>query len=354
MEFRFAAPLFWLAVLPLVAVTLWCVRRQPRTMLYSSSRLLSDLPITIVQRLNRSLPWIRMASWILIAAALARPQSGQREYRLETEGIAIMSAIDRSGSMLALDFEIESERVDRLAAVKHVLRNFVTGGADLPGRPFDLIGLVTFGGYAEGRVPLTLDHLALINELDKVEVAQPIYDDDGRVLNASFLQEEQATAIGDAVALSVERLRENNAKSKIVILLSDGESTAGLLSPEDAAVLAAKFDIKVYSIGIGTTGRAPFPVQDAFGQVAYTTRSVKLDEASLKQLSERTGGQYFNARDTQTLADVYAEIDQLEKSLAEGQVYIDYEELFPWVLVPGLTLLMLEIVLRATWLRSWP
>jgi len=297
---------------------------------------------------------MRLSGLVLVVVALARPQAGLSEFRIQTEGIAIVMCLDRSGSMEALDFELNNERVNRLTIVKQVFRDFVVGKDALRGRPDDLIGLVTFGGFAEGKAPLTFDHGALLEVLDSVEIPQPIYDSEGNILNERFLQEERATAIGDALALAVDRLKASNAKSKVIILLSDGENTAGIVDPAMAAETAKTFGIKVYAIGIGTTGRVPFPVVDQYGRRAYVAQMVRLDETTLKMIADVTGGRYFSAQDTETLKNVYSEIDKLEKSVSEGTMYSEYRELFRWWLLPGLALIVTETVLRSTRFRSWP
>lgn len=354
-DFRLAEPWWLVLMVPLCAATLFAIRRDRQySVLYSSARLLRDLPVTFAQRIKRLLPWIRFLGLLLVVVAIARPQSGLRTFRLTTEGIAIVMCLDRSGSMEALDFELKGERVNRLAVVKQVFRDFVAGNDRLEGRPNDLIGLVTFGGFAEGLAPLTLDHGALLEILETVQIAQPVYDSNGRVINERFLREEQATAIGDAVTLSVDRLKASSAKSKVIILLSDGENTAGIIDPADAAETARTFGVKIYAIGIGTTGRVPFPVTDAYGRRAYVSQVVRLDDTTLRMLADKTGGQYFNAQDTPALNRVYAEIDKLEKTSAEGTVYSEYRELFTWLLLPGLALLFGDVILRCTRFRSWP
>ena len=307
-----------------------------------------------MQRVKRLLPGVRLAGLLLIVFALARPQRGLQEFRVQTEGVAIEMCIDHSGSMQALDFQIDSQRVNRLEAVKKVFEDFVDGGGDLPGRPDDLIGLISFGGFAEGKAPLTLDHGALLEVLKTVDIPRPIRDARGRVINERFLQEEMATAIGDAVAMAVDRLKDSSAKSKVVILLSDGENTAGVATPEEAAKAAKAYEIKIYSIGVGSTGRAPFPAVDLFGREVLQARNVRLDEATLKMMAETTGGLYFNAQDMQSLERVYAEIDKLEKTISEGRMYTEYVELYPWFLLGGLGLVVSEIVLSATRFRSLP
>ncbi|MBI2479852.1 MAG: VWA domain-containing protein [Planctomycetia bacterium] len=291
---------------------------------------------------------------LLVVVALARPQHGLKDFQIQTEGISIVMCIDRSGSMQALDFQLGGNRVDRLEAVKAVFHDFVAGNGRLPGRPDDQIGLVAFGGFAEAKAPLTLDHGALLDVLETVEIPQPVYDREGNVINLRFLDEERATAIGDAVALAVERLRDSQAKSKVIILLSDGENTAGAIAPEEAAKAAESFGIKIYAIGVGTTGMAPFKMLDPFGRERLFQQPVKLDEAALKMLAGTTHGRYFNAKDTNALEDVYHHIDRLEKTQLEGRLYTEYRELFQWWLLPGLALIVTELSLRCTRFRSLP
>jgi Ca-activated chloride channel family protein len=354
-ELRFADPLWLLMSLPIALATWFAIRHEQRgSLLYSSVRLLQDLPVTLAQRVKRLLPWLRFGGLMLVAAALARPQHGLSDFRIRAEGIDIIMCIDRSGSMQALDFEVAGEPVDRLEAVKKVFRDFVTGNRKLPGRPDDAIGLVSFGGFAEAKAPLTLDHGALLEVLASVEIAQPIYDAEGNVINRRYLEEERATAIGDAVAQAVDRLKDSQAKSKVIVLLSDGENTAGVIEPADAAKAAQSFGIKIYSIGVGSNGRAPFRMIDPFGREQLVAQDVRLDEEALKLLADTTGGQYFNARDTQALEAVYAEIDKLEKTMTEGRLYTEYSELFQWFLLPGLALVVLEVGLRCTRFRSLP
>ncbi|MCP4170256.1 MAG: VWA domain-containing protein [Fuerstiella sp.] len=352
--FRFGSPWAWLLLIPFAAVVVVQRRREQPAALYSSVQLLKSLPVTYAQRVRRILPAVKLAGLILVIGALARPQLGREEFRIRTEGIAVQMCIDRSGSMQALDFPVDGRQVDRLTAVKSVLQKFVAGNDDFSGRPDDLIGLVAFGGFATALCPPTLDHGALLEVLRSVEIPMPIRDDKGRVINERLLQEEQATAIGDALALAVDRLKDLDSESKVIVLLSDGENTAGVISPEDAAEAAAQFGIKIYAIGVGTTGMAPYSGVDIFGRSVLQPQRVRLDEATLKMLAERTGGQYFNAQDTETLEYVYAEIDQLEKTEVEGRLYTEYREVFGFPMVSGVLCVLACIILDATWLRSLP
>ena len=364
--FRFQDPLWLLLLIPLIVLGMAAVRRQRRAaVLYSDASLLATLPKTMALRLKRLLPWVRLLGMALVVAALARPQRGLSEFRIRTEGIAIQMCIDRSGSMMAMDFHLDGEQVNRLEAVKSVFADFVTGGGLLPGRPDDLIGLIDFGGHANSKCPLTLDHGALLEVVDTIKIAplrQTLQDEKQlrrmpQELQARLVQQlemEQATAIGDAVTLAIDRLKDIEAKSRAIILLSDGENTAGVVAPAEAAEAAKAFGIKVYAIGVGSTGWAPFPMQDIYGRTVLQKQRVRLDEATLEMMAETTGGRYFNAQDTQALENVYAEIDKLEKTVSEGRLYTEYRELFQWAIFPGLALILLEIVLSCTRFRSLP
>jgi Ca-activated chloride channel family protein len=354
-DFRFQQPWWLMALIPLALVVLVTLRQDKRGAIwYSSTALLSSLPTTWSQWVRRGLPALRLIGLALIVVAMARPQHGLRDFRVRKDGIAIMMCLDRSGSMSALDFQLDGNRVNRLEAVKRVFRDFVIGNDQLAGRPDDLIGLVSFGGFAEGRSPLTLDHAALEQVLETVDIPRPIYDAAGNVINERFLAEEQSTAIGDAVTMAVDRLRESKSKSKVIILLSDGENTAGVVQPKDASLAAKEFGVKIYAIGVGSTGRAPFAGVNMFGRTVMVNRNVTLDEKTLKMLADTTGGRYFNARNTEALSEVYGEIDKLEKTVSEGRLFTEYRELYQSLVLWGLGFIMLELVLRCTRFRSLP
>jgi Ca-activated chloride channel homolog len=355
MGFRFQDPLWLLLLAPLLAIGWWNGRRRPAAVVYSNIDILKTLPRTAAQRVRRLLPWVALAGLALLTVALARPQRGREEFLTRAEGIAIEMCIDRSGSMQAMDFEIKGEPVTRLAIVKKMFRQFVDGGDGLNGRRDDLVGLVDFGGFAEAKCPLTLDHAALDQLLDTVKVAQPMIDAQGNMINRNLLQEDQSTAIGDALALAVDRLKESKAKSRVIILLSDGASNSGVMSPEEAANIAKTFGIKVYTIGIGTTsGTAPMQALDAFGNTVMMQIQADLDEETLKMIADTTGGQYFNAQSTQSLKEIYATIDKLEKTASQDRRYSQYGELYEYPLLPGLLLLLGHVVLVCTRFRTLP
>ncbi|MBN1852680.1 MAG: VWA domain-containing protein [Pirellulales bacterium] len=352
---QFQNPMWLFLLVPVLVLGWLAIRRQRQTaILFSDVGLLRSLPKTMALRMKQWIPWLRILGFALIIIALARPQKGKEEFRIRTEGIAIQMCIDQSGSMQAMDFQLDGERVNRLDAVKDVFRDFVAGKGDLPGRPDDLIGLIAFGGYPDAKCPLTLDHGALLQVLNQVEIPQPILDHQGRIINMQLLQEEMNTAIGDAVVLGVDRLKDVPAKSRVLILLSDGENTAGVVEPDQAAEMAKTFGIKIYTIGVGSTGMAPFPEIDVFGRKYLTQRPVRLDEKTLTMLATATGGKYFHARNTEALNHVYREIDQLEKTPSEGRLYTEYREWYQYAMFPGLSLILLEIVCVCTRFRSLP
>lgn len=357
MTIRFQDPLWLVLLVVLTVIGVVAIRRQRRVaVLYSDVSLLKALPATMALRIKRALPWVRLGGLAMVIAALARPQQGIEEFRIHTEGIAIQMCIDRSGSMAALDFNVDGQQVDRLAVVKRVFRDFVMGNGKLPGRPDDLVGLVTFGGYVEPKCPLTLDHGALVQVLDEVEIPHPIFDGRGQEINRRLWQEDSQTAIGDALALAANRLKNAKAASRVIILLTDGEQTAGVLKPIEGARIAKTLGIKVYTIGIGTNGVVliPDPYTDEFGRRVLRRQVFPLDEQTLKQIADTTGGKYFNAQDTASLENVYAEIDRLEKSPSEGRLYSEYREWYQSFIFPGLALILLEIFLAGSRFCSLP
>lgn len=355
--FRFFSPL-WFAALPLVLAALWRAHaaRQKPAAIFSSVADLKGLPVTLAQRLKRLLPFAYGLALLLLVAGLARPQIGRSESRVFTEGIAIEMALDISGSMRAIDFDLNGKTCDRLEAVKYVVKNFVTGSKELNlnGRASDLVGVVAFGGFADSKVPLTLDHGALLDIVQALQVPKIERDRRGNILNEATLREDLATAIGDGLALGIERLKNSSAKSKVLILLTDGDNNAGVIDPVEAANLAKELGIKIYAIGIGQTGVAPVPAEDEYGQRVLTRQRFKLDEELLKKIAEIGGGKYFNAKNTASLASVYGEIDRLEKSKTEETRYTEYRELYPWLVLPGFALIVLVTLLQATRFRTLP
>ena len=353
--FRFQAPLFFLFLVPLVVLVIQReLVRRPRGVLFSNVALIKHLPKTTIQRIRTALPWTFYLGVLLLVVALARPQTGKEEYRIRTEGIAIAMCVDRSGSMAAKDFSLDGQSVTRLDVVKKTFRDFVLGNGTLQGRPDDLIGLLAFGGYVDAFCPLTFDHTTLMTMLDQVKLIEPVTDEKGRVLDQQLYQEENLTAIGDALAHAVDRMKDVEAKSKVIILLSDGEQTFGTLTPLEGAEIAKAFGVKIYVIGIGSTGRVPFDRTDRFGRTVQLYQTMVLDEQALQEIAATTGGQYFNAKNTAALERVYAEIDRLEKTVNEGRKYTQYTELYLYALLPGFFLILLCVVLQATRFRRLP
>jgi Ca-activated chloride channel family protein len=355
--FRFDSA-FWLLVAPAALGALWW-RFRPRSRpaaLFSSVSELKGLPVTLAQRLRHGLRYLYALGICLVIVGLARPQAGKAETRIRGKGIAIEIVLDISGSMEALDFQLDGKDVSRLEAVKHVVRDFVLGSRQsrLAGRPEDLIGLVAFGGFADSKCPLTLDHGALVDIVSELDVPRPLRDSQGRVINAQSLQEELATAIGDGVALGVDRLRGAEARSKVLILLTDGDCNAGVVDPREAAGIAAESGIRLYTIGIGRNGTVPFPQEDGFGNRVLVPARFRVDEELLREMAKTGKGRYFHASNSESLIQVYAEIDALEKSQLEETKFSEYTELFRWFAASGLALILAVGLLTETRFRSLP
>ncbi|MGD0088776.1 MAG: VWA domain-containing protein [Planctomycetota bacterium] len=354
--FRFCSPL-WFILAPLALAVVWWSWHPGRraAVVFSSLADLKTLPVTTAQRVRRLLPWAYGVGLLLLVAALARPQQGKSEARLHTEGIAIEMVVDVSGSMEALDYEINGEPASRVSAVKHVFREFVLGSksSGLHGRPNDLIGLVAFGTYADSQCPLTLDHGALADIAESLGPAKPIRDRRGNLINKDW-REEDNTAIGDGLTLALDRLRNITAKSKVEILLTDGGDNASVVEPHEAAKMAQKLGVKIYTIGFGHPGIVPFPQEDDFGHRVLVQAQFPLDERLLREIAETTSGQFFYADSTKKLEEIYAQIDQMEKSKVEETQYTEYTELYLWLAAPGLALLMVAGFLGATRFRALP
>ena len=303
---------------------------------YPSLSLLRGLPTGGRQRWRWVVPVVRGLVLVLLSLALARPQLGKAESRYVGAGIDIVLSADISGSMRSEDFRLDGRRASRLDVVKSVVRDFVTE------RPGDRIGLVLFSARPYTQCPLTLDHGWLLRNLERARI--------GMI--------EDGTAVGSALATAVGRLEqasaESSTKNAVVILLTDGQNNAGKISPLTAAEAARALGIRVYTIGAGTKGMAPYPARDAFGNLVYRPVQVDIDEQTLGQIAATTGGRYFRATDTQSLRDIYETIDQLERTAFEAPRSLDYDELYPWLLVPALVLLGLEIGLRHSLLRELP
>jgi Ca-activated chloride channel family protein len=328
-DLEFLHPNYLYLLLVLIPAIIWYV--------YSYNHVQADIQISAVKPFHqikkgfrvylRHMPFLlRMLTVALLIVILARPQSTNRWQNESVEGIDIMLALDISGSMLAGDFT-----PNRIEASKDVAASFISG------RPNDRIGIVLFGGESFTQCPLTTDHAVLINLLQEVNVG---------------IIENQTTAIGLGLSNAVKRLKDSGAKSRVVILVTDGVNNAGSVDPLTAAEIAKTFDIRVYTIGVGTHGTAPYPVRDAFNNIFYQQMEVKIDEEILRRISSMTNGEYFRATNNLKLKEIYLEIDQLEKSKINVKHYSRKYEEFRVFAFAALILLMMEILVRITVLRT--
>lgn len=318
---------FLLGIIPLLMIV-W------RIFLHKKS--LSNYHISSGQFLSAKSSWtkqlkfhfpfaLRIIGLYFVIVALARPQSSSSWQDITTEGIDIIISLDISGSMLAEDL-----KPNRLEASKNVALDFIEA------RPNDRMGLIVYSGESFTQCPLTTDHAVLKNLFLEIK--------NGMI--------EDGTAIGLGLANAVNRLKDSEAKSKVVILLTDGSNTTGAIPPLTAAEIAKSFDVRVYTIGVGTNGMAPYPFQNAFGQIVYQDTEVKIDEVSLKEIANITGGKYFRATDNERLAEIYKEIDQLEKSKINVTEFKKKKEEFLIFALVGLICLALEQVLKLLFFKN--
>lgn len=326
---HFAQPeAFWLAViLPLLILWYWYKHRSEQAHItYSDNNLFAEAPISLRQRLLH-LPFaLKILVLAALIVALARPQSTSQRKDVSVEGIDIVMAMDVSGSMLAQDF-----KPNRLEASKEVAASFIKG------RPNDRIGLVIFSGEAFTQCPLTTDHQVLNHLFSNVK--------SGMI--------EDGTAIGDGLATAISRLKESQAISKVIILLTDGVSNMGALDASSAAEIAKMYGIRVYTIGVGSQGYAPYPVQTPFG-MRTQQMEVKIDEALLEQIAQTTDGKYFRATSNKKLRAIYQEIDEMETSKIDVSVFSkQHEEFHLWAWI-AMGLFLLMIVLKYTFLKTLP
>jgi len=335
MLFRFESPwlLSLLLILPLLAARpLWAKKwSRPSSLRYADVRAVGGTSHSWRVRLRPALNALRLVALALAILALARPQTGQAREIVKGEGVDIALALDISGSMASLDFEPQN----RLEAAKEVISDFVQK------RPYDQIGLVVFASNAFSQSPPTTDHNVLRRLLDRTKLATDLGIDDG-------------TAIGMGLANAGNMLKDSEAKSKVIILLTDGVNNAGEIDPLTAAEAAEALGIKVYTIGMGRPGQVPVPVKDVFGREKVVYQESALDEATLQEIAATTGGRYYRAEDTAGLKQIYDEIDSLEKSQVEVEHFDRYRELMGWLLLPALGLVAGEMVLRKTLFRKLP
>ncbi|UCD95622.1 MAG: VWA domain-containing protein [Candidatus Zixiibacteriota bacterium] len=303
---------------------------QSATIKYSDLQIVRRSARTGRQKLRIILPAFRILAVILLVIAFARPQAGTENREVSTEGIDIMLALDVSGSMKAEDYRPQT--YNRLHVAKEEIKKFVQK------RTSDRIGLVVFSQSSFTQCPLTLDYGVLLSFLEQVK----------------FGMIQDGTAIGMALANSINRLRESPSKSKVIILLTDGVNNAGEIDPLTAASIASTMGVKIYTIGVGKPGNAMYPVDDPIFGKRYIYLPNEIDEEGLRKIAEKTGGKYFRARSEKELEDIYTKIDELERTEIKVKEYVQYKELFSMFVYFGLGLLMLEMFLGQTLFRKIP
>ena len=332
-SFQFAHPwaIALLLLLPLLAI-LRGHRGKDAALQYSGLGLFGPLARGRKVQPGGWLSALRYFALFCFLIALARPQKVDSSTQVQESGIDMMLAIDLSPSMEALDYHKDGQEISRVEVVRETVGQFIQA------RPNDRIGMVAFAGQAYLMSPLTLDHDWLLQNVDRLQVGLA----------------GDATAIGSAIATSANRLRDQPAKSKIIVLLTDGANNAGKITPFAAAQAAHALGIKIYAIGAGSADVAKFPVHNAFGQIVYTTIPVDIDEGALQKIADITGGRFYRATDTETLQHVYQEINQLETSKVAVKHFQHVKEYFVWAIYPGLLFLGLEIFLAHTRWRRVP
>ncbi|NNG00168.1 MAG: VWA domain-containing protein [Desulfobacteraceae bacterium] len=324
--FRFASPYWFFMLLSIPAVVWYRYKKTLRpSLLMSSLEPVSALAASWAVGLRHIIPVLKYTAICLMIVAMARPQWGTRQTSVITEGINIVLAVDLSESMAALDFKQKGKIVNRLEAVKGVVRDFVAQ------RTGDRIGMVVFGDHAYTQLPLTRDYNAISFVLDRLRIGAA----------------GKSTAIGDALGISLKRIADIESESNVVILLTDGRSNSGEITPSDAAKIARQRKVKVYTIGVGTRGKAPFLVRDVFGE-RYVYQRVDIDEDTLKSIAADTGGLYFRAEDIEGLHKIYQTIDDMERTDVEVKTFAEYNELYLWLLLPALCLAGVWMVLTQT------
>jgi Ca-activated chloride channel family protein len=339
MSFTFAHPyvLCLLAVLPLLAWLKGRRGRQQSAFLYSSVQLVKGIIGITRSSAGSLLPKMRWFALALFIVALAQPRFVQSESKVSASGVDIVVALDMSGSMSAEDegFVLNGKQATRFTIARDVLKKFVGK------RNSDRLGLVVFATQAFVAVPPTLDHDFLLHNLERLEIGS---------INGN------QTAIGSALTTAINRLRDLKSKSKIVILMTDGQNNAGAVPPLTAADAAEALGVKVYTIGVGTRGVARMfqGRYDIYGHKVLDPVPVDIDEDALKAIAKKTSAKYYRADSTDTLEKIYTDIDRLEKSEAEVKKYTQFQELFPWVVLPGMFLILLEVILSHTVWRKLP
>jgi len=340
-HFQFADPNFlWLLLLVPLAAMLRGGKGSTAAVRFPTTALARQVAAFVRSRPGRFMFSLRLLVLSLLILALARPQLGNRTSEIEASGIDIVLVLDLSGSMWAHDFELQGKMADRLSAAKEVVEQFILN------RPNDRIGLIAFANEPYMISPLTLNHGWLLQNLERLRI--------GLI--------EDGTAIGTALAVSTNRLRRLSAKSRIIILLTDGANNSGKISPIAAAEAAAAYNIKVYTIGVGREGDVPYPLVDKAGNVVLDRKGRKrvqylpsdLDEETLREIAQKTDGQFYRATDTRSLQKIYTEIDQLEKSDVKMKYRAAFADKFFWPALFGLILLGAEQLLANTRYRRLP
>ena len=339
----FAWPYSFLFAIPL-GIAAWRMLRKGRRsgVKFAATGRLPSRTAGWRARLANFAPLLFLAGAALLVVACARPRRPLNRESRNVEAIAIAMTVDVSGSMEALDLSpagvksLDAAKT-RLDVVKELFAKFVEA------RPDDLIGLVTFGGYASSRAPLTADHEALLHVLKGVEVPAVSFDANGEIVDP----DETMTAVGDGLAMALARLKNAETKSRVVILLSDGVSNTGAVEPDDAAAAAAKLGVRVYTIGVGThSARTPFRSRDMFGRTSVQYANMSFDESQLKSIAKKTGARYFGVRDAKGLKAALEEIDSLEKTSLDRTVFQRYREYFPPFLMAGVALVFVAVSLQ--------
>ncbi|MEO5356928.1 MAG: VWA domain-containing protein [Nitrospirae bacterium YQR-1] len=299
---------------------------------FPSAALLSTVPATLKTAAVKYLIVLRVLAMILLVMALARPQKRLDMTTVETKGIDIALAVDLSTSMYAEDFSIKGKRQNRLDAVKEVVRDFIKN------RNGDRIAMVAFSARPYTASPLTTDYNYILENLQRLQIGML----------------EDGTAIGNALSLAINRIKDTKAVSKVVILLTDGRNNTGTISPMVAAEAARALNIKVYTVGAGSKGPAPYPMKDPFGNTVYQQIEIDVDDDTLTSIATQTGGQYYRATDFASLKKIYSEIDKLEKTSFEEKRFFEYKEYFHFLLIPAIVLLLIWVLLKNTFLRTVP
>jgi Ca-activated chloride channel homolog len=328
---NFRDPWFLCFILLLPLVYWWEKRKSEPSVIYPTLERVRSIRASLKLRLFPLRLGLRLTVLFLLILGVARFQKGRKSIEVITHGVDIILAVDTSGSMKAEDFRLDSKRTKRLDAVKRVVSDFVLR------RESDRLGMVVFGSMAFTQCPLTLDHGVFLSFLRNLEIGMA----------------GEQTAIGSAIGTGVNRLKNLNSKSKVMILLTDGANTAGDMDPLQAAEIARAFGIKIYTIGVGSKGEAPFLVQTIFGPQYQYARS-DLNEDVLRKIADLTSGKYYRAQDTEELQRIYTEIDALETSKAKLKEHMEYRELYSLFVIPAFLLLGLERILDWTWFRRTP